>query len=405
MVFDGIRSNLQYNELFTLLKDFLLLFLFMVVVSSKLIFKNRRLLNVGGSLFLLYHICIGLFTVSDIESFTIFYKTFQLFMALYVFYYMPTLTKCSCKYFVSYVLNVAIVFAILDTVLYFIPLPIWNRDTFWWGRFAVGYPTMDTITLSYVLIILLFNNYLKISSIKRSIYSIIVSVAIMMQVTGTGMLLIFLIYTTALLFSLFTFWKKQNRSLKRNIISVTILAICAFIFIPPIIKIVNPSAYDKAVTVFFTKSSYFLSKDNKQADASINTMEWREQAIKKAKEQIRSDTERVFGIGLNNFSFNPDSKKSRFITLENQYIHISTAYGYLGLSFFLLFIAIINIQVLFSGIKELSIKVMFVLSNIVFILNGFTLLSLVLYSNALFYAFMLAYFYNYRKKECHSGVD
>lgn len=396
MIFDGIRSNTVFSEYITLFRDCLLLVIFFKTIS-KGNFKIKSAILTFGVLFFLYHTFVGFFSLVDVDSLTLYYKTYQLLLGVYVFAYMPVMTNLNYNYFIRFSVIVSVIFVIINTLLFFIHIPIWKSENFWWGRFSVGYPTMDTITLSYVLVILIFYDTLQIKNWQRVLFTLIITVGIMFQVTGTGILLLSIIYFLAFIYFLFTKNNKINNIIRLNIITVFGLLLAALIIIPPIIRGVNPTTYENATTIFFTKLSFFTNKNYKESRSDINTIEWRSNAIEKARKNIDTESNALFGIGLSKFSFNPNTKKKGAIMLENQFYYIVFAYGYIGLSFFVLFILSLFLKVLRDkGLKN-NMKLIFLLSILIFVINGYTLLSLILFSNALFFAMILGFYYNFNK--------
>lgn len=82
-----------------------------------------------------------------------------------------------------------VVLYILEHYKCFVNLPIWIKNDIWFGRFSKGYPTSDTISLSLMLLIVLFNA-LHFKTKKRICFILLSVVSIMMQNTGSGLILL-----------------------------------------------------------------------------------------------------------------------------------------------------------------------------------------------------------------------
>lgn len=376
--FDGIRSNSVFSSYLSMVREMtvaILIFecLFVRKYSVKKIY-DKTLLT-----FTAYHIfiCVLTITLPGYVQLSFLLKPIVFGLSIYVFFYYRELTRRSYADLFTFSVYVSVVFVIFNTLCFFIPMPFIG-DLRWWGRISVGYPTMDVVTLAYALIILFFYPHLKINSVIKSVMIIIVSIGILLNFSGTGMVLLALIIAT---FICRNFIKAGNKKVAFLTITICIL------FSMPILNYFKSNFYTEyrdGLILIENKIDILLGKE-----VDANTMEIRQEQYQKQAKGIPL-IEKIIGKTLINAS-NDGSKLSKgAFMIEDQYNHIFICYGYIG---FALFIAII-LSYIISIIKirgELDIKIMLLLSAIIFALNSRTLLSLVLFPNYMFIAVFMAY--------------
>lgn len=185
------------------------------------------------------------------------------------------------------VIYVALVFSIINTLLYFIPLPIWNRQEFWWGRISCGYPTMDVVSLSYALVILLYKPNLVIRSWTKFLFSLIIIIEISLNFSGTGMVLLPLCLFPLLITAKMTF---------KNLIFVflsILLLVGAFFFI----QNKFPDELEDGLVIIENKTAILGGDDY----VKTNTLEIRERQFS-SQEKRHNEISRIVGLGLNNLT-------------------------------------------------------------------------------------------------------
>jgi hypothetical protein len=385
--YDGIRHYLLYNEYISQLKELLVLILFFLSILKKSINKSFKIFNFGLLLFFLYHSLVGVCSFpffSSFSSFTVFYKTYQLLMLIYAFYSFKELTHTSTIRFLTFITKVGVSFVIINTTLYFVELPIWEEYQPWWGRISCGYPTMDTISLSYVLVILLYFENIIIKPLKRWIYVCIILFGIFVQATGTGIVIIGGVTTVSLFYFLFF---NSSKLLRKNVLAIVTTIIVVLALFPIIINKFQPEQYNQISFLIDNKISNLLGED-----VDLNTMEMRENQYKKALMRQDTDLKKIFGIGLGDVTFNMEVKENNpnSIYIEDQYSLNKISYGYIGFVFFILFIMITIGEIISMKQVVWQTKILFCLSIMIFAANSKTLISLVLFSNTAFFAFFYA---------------
>ena len=276
-------------------------------------------------------------------------------------------------------IKTSIVFVILNTILYFIYIPIWTRFQPWFGRISCGYPTMDVITLGYTLILLLFYPNIPISTYKRSIFTIIVIMGLLLQFSGTGLVVLLLISFTSFTFYLF---HPSNKLYKSTLISF------AFFFFFSIslfsyIKFYFPNELEKGMILVNNKINILTG--NISANEA-NTMEIREEQFNSIRKKQDNNFKVLFGLGLGNLT-NGAHKDNDSYMIEDQYGINLVCYGVIGYSLFLAILISKSINIIRFRKTPLHFKLLFLLSIMIFAANCKTLIPLVLFSNYMFFAF------------------
>ena len=169
--FDGIRSNLIGGNILTLFREGSIFYLFgYAVFKQKCSFK--KIIPTSILCYFFYHTIVSLVSISFQTNITISFiiKPYEFLIAIYLFSHFQKLTHQTYDKYILFIIKTGIVFTILNTLLYFIYIPIWINYQIWWGRISCGYPTMDVITLAYTLLFLFYYPKLKLGSITRIIY-------------------------------------------------------------------------------------------------------------------------------------------------------------------------------------------------------------------------------------------
>lgn len=394
IIFDGVRSNTIGGSFITALRDLSVLFLLWYTVFIKK-FSAQKVFSSTILLFIAYHTIISIFTILFQPSYTpaLILKPYFLIICIYIFQYFEEITKRTYQEYIKFIITVSIVFVFFNTVFYFVPAPFLIEQKLWWGRISIAYPTMDVVTLSYVLILLMYYPNIKISSIKRIIYMFIIISGIFFQFSGTGIILfggIFISFVYYLIFS-------SNKILKKEILILISIIIMMSGSIISYVKLQFTEEYETGIALIENKIS-ILSGDI--GDNDFNTMDIRQQAIDNTKKKyVNNSFSKVFGIGLGKATndLSKLSKDKSLFMLEDQYSLINICYGYIGLFLF----SIIIISFVLKSVKSklpTNLKIMFLNAGFIFAANCKTLTSLYLFPNYVF----IALFFILIKKEIYA---
>lgn len=380
--FDGIRSNLLFREYFSVFRELSLFYLIFQICIQK---KNKIILGYGVVAFISYHTIVSLFSLLNdfhVElGFII--KPFEFVLTILVFYYYEKLTGRRFLQLLYFIIHTSVFFCMINTSLYFIRIPIWSKDVFWWGRISCGYPTMDVVTLGYTLIILLYNPFFYIKKWKKLLFSFILIAEILLNFSGTGIVVLTILILPMI------FLKKWNL---RNI--GIVLALCV-IFVGAI------SVFTKMFPVE-SELGYELLENKvsilRGEDVATNTLETRDQQLNSAKKN-HDEISRIVGLGFNDMTMDLHRLRAdrSLYSIENQYGMLFMGYGIIGIVLYLLMMIESSI-IAFRLCVPVKMKVMFVLSIFVWAANSYTLMTLMMFSNSVFLALILALLYKSEKK-------
>ena len=315
-------------------------------------------------------------------------KPYEFLIAIYLFSHFQKLTHQTYDKYILFIIKTGIVFTILNTLLYFIYIPIWINYQKWWGRISCGYPTMDVITLAYTLLILLFYHKLKLNSFTRIFFTIVILIGYLLQFTGTGIVILGIIIPFTLIYYLFA---PKKQPLKREIlVTFGILILIAGSTIS-FAKLQFPQEYAQGEFLILNKIDILTGNVD---EGDINTMAIREEQFNKVKERQNYLFEKVFGIGLGDATNDTDklaSIKSSFM-IEDQYSLAQVCYGYIGLIFYILIPCCFALNVFLRKKLPQNMKFLFWGATIIFLANSKTLMPLILYPNYIYFAFFIALF-------------
>lgn len=385
--FDGVRSNLIGGNILTILREATVFCLLGYTLFIKR-YSLKDAITFDMALFFIYHAIVSLLSIGYQSNITASFvvKPFEFVIGVYLFYYFDQLTQRSYEEYLTYLVKVAIVFVVFNTIMYFYYVPIWEKWHPWWGRISCGYPTMDTISLAYILLVLIFYP-LDISPKKQTIMTVIVIIGLIIQFTGTGIVVLSAIF---LLYTIFCFLPTTNKKHKKNlIIGCFVLTLLGGSFLS-YIQEKFPDEYKNGEALILNKFA-ILTNSNDNTDA--NTMEIRELQYKKIEKRIDSEFQELIGVGLGNAT--NDSFRLKKIAgsymIEDQYSLIKICYGYIGYFLYLLIPLSLGIKVLRSDMP-IKMRFLFVGSCIVFLANSKTLVTLVLFPNFMFFPLFISIF-------------
>ena len=214
--FDGIRSNLIGGNILTLFREGSIFYLFGYAVFKQKC-SLKKIIPISILCYFFYHTIVSLVSISFQTNITMSFiiKPYEFLIAIYLFSHFQKLTHQTYDKYILFIIKTGIVFTILNTLLYFIYIPIWINYQKWWGRISCGYPTMDVITLAYTLLILLFYHKLKLNSFTRIFFTIVILIGYLLQFTGTGIVILGIIIPFTLIYYLFA---PKKQPLKREIL-------------------------------------------------------------------------------------------------------------------------------------------------------------------------------------------
>lgn len=390
--FDGIRSNLIGGNILTLFREGAIFYLFgFAIFKQKCSFK--KIIPTSILIYFLYHTIISLVSISLQTNVTTSFiiKPFEFLIAIYLFSNFKKLTNKSYNTYILFLIRTGGIFVILNTILYFIYIPIWTNYQMWWGRISCGYPTMDIISLTYTLLILSYYPNLVLGKFSRIVYIIIILCGCILQFTGTGIVILSLILPLTLLYYLNS---SKGQPLKFEIL--TTLGILIFITGSTIsfIKLQFPQEYMQGEALILNKIN-ILTGNIDENDA--NTLAIREEQFKKIQARQDNLFEKIFGLGLENATNDNEklnSIKSSFM-IEDQYSLSQICYGYVGLILYILIPCCFAINVLLRKKIPMNIRLLLLGAVIIFLANNKTLIPFVLFPNYIYFALFIVIF---RKK-------
>lgn len=289
----------------------------------------------GGLVTLAYN-----FNVQEISNkWAVLYKFFQIFLLLLVFSSYRALTGKMLSQLVRWFVIYCCAYALVSPLVYLFPLSIMVENFRWWGRFGVGYPTMDAQLFIFAICFVIFGSVFK-GFFKLAVLAICLLGAAL-QVTGTGAV------TTVFVVGLYCIM---------NVRAALRLA-------PPLILIVavgavgvnflSPEITSDATDLVLIKADNLLGNSS-----SVNTMDIRQDQYDSLIYMIRGDDlANVFGIGTG-------------IYVENQYGFSRVALGWFGLTCLLAFIALICLE---AWRRRGADKSLFLASCGVLVISSYTL--------------------------------
>lgn len=387
--FDGIRSNLIGGNILTLFREGSIFYLFGYAVFKQKC-SLKKIIPISILCYFFYHTIVSLVSISFQTNITMSFiiKPYEFLIAIYLFSHFQKLTHQTYDKYILFIIKTGIVFTILNTLLYFIYIPIWINYQKWWGRISCGYPTMDVITLAYTLLILLFYHKLKLNSFTRIFFTIVILIGYLLQFTGTGIVILGIIIPFTLIYYLFA---PKKQPLKREIlVTFGILILIAGSTIS-FAKLQFPQEYAQGEFLILNKIDILTGNVD---EGDINTMAIREEQFNKVKERQNYLFEKVFGIGLGDATNDTDklaSIKSSFM-IEDQYSLTQVCYGYIGLIFYILIPCCFALNVFLRKKLPQNMKFLFWGATIIFLANSKTLMPLILYPNYIYFAFFIALF-------------
>lgn len=392
LVFDGVRSNILFNEFVSPLKELVIILLFIEVIhKQKQNIKLTNILGVPMKFFFIYHCIVSFISLIFCDLHLIpnailtFYKFSLIFILSISFYFYERITYQPIEKLYKLIISFTIVYSILNIISVFIPLPIWKDNNMWFGRFSIGYPTADTITLCFSLILLLYNK-LQLTKLRKILYILLIIFNIVMQVTGTALLLLPVILCLYIAIIL-------KKKFLKSIITIFV-CIISMAFIIPLIGSKFESTlgaqYENAKIVFNAKIQNFI--EGEETD-NLDSKSARINQYKNAQRFINNSIfHNIMGAGITHFTMDAKklSKGHKFFHIENMFYLIRICYGIIGFTLYIAFFLNIFFKIIKAKIhfKEKT----FLLSALAIILvPNLSLVSLYLIQIYGVMAFIIAY--------------
>ena len=368
IVFDGMRNNIIGNEILSPIKEIAIFILFIVNIRKWkdvfiLLIKPLRLLW-------LYILFVGVLGLFDSEALSITNTTINIFK--FSMFFMLTINLMNFEFLTSetfdYVYKKIVVFSLfyccLNILSVFVSLPIWKEQEQWFGRFGMGYPTTDTISLCLALIILLFkSNLFHYEKFKKVIFEVIITIGIAMQVTGSALILLPVIWLVYFVHS-----GLINTS---KLITISIL-ICGIVIVSPAIdKKLHTELgerYENAYMLVDVKINNFIKGEETD---NFDSKQARKNQYNYAQKVFIDNTfKELFGCGIQNFTMNQSLMSNKSFHIENMFLLFVVAFGYFG-TFLLLICFIYFIIKALSGIYQIEDKLfLLTLCGVVLVANS-----------------------------------
>ncbi|MBQ3777769.1 MAG: hypothetical protein II835_06750 [Fibrobacter sp.] len=277
-----------------------------------------------------------------------------------------------------------VAYAIINPILYFVHLPIWN-DSFhtYWGRISVGYPTVDAILIALALICIFFNPKLNFGNLRKIVYITILCLSIGIMASGSGMVYLFLIFAVVL------FRRKKLSESASLITSITILIFLAG-GILTYLSIKNPELTENLLAQVENRIEIIVKGQSDGASLNVNTIDIRKQEFDFAKKLYLDNhpVKEFFGAG-----FTPvtrSSAKGAQVFIESQYHFNMFCLGYLGMSLYILFFVIFQLKIFSWFWKKNSNSFwMYTLINAVFSLGASMTLVLLAWGIIVIYVYFV----------------
>ncbi len=319
IVLGGLFSRTTLTTQASILREAALFLLILIVIGVR--HSSRRLTSgfVHAALVLLFIsfmfgvVTTGLYdldvrTISN--KWAVLYKFFQVFMLILCFSAYEKLTNRPIEYLVRWFVVYLSVYALISPVLYFNPPPFMMDGFRWWGRFGVGYPTMDAQLFTLAVIMILFGGAL--SGWKRGLSLALCLWGILIQVTGTGFVSILVVLA---MYALLHF-----RASLRSIPALTLATLAGITGL----LMAGPEITGTAVDLFWVKVQNLTG-----GGADVNTLDIRDDQFKVLMYMIRHDAlANIFGVGVG-------------IYVENQYGFSRVAFGIFGACALFIFIGLL----------------------------------------------------------------
>lgn len=376
IVFDGIRSNIIYNQYFSPLKEFCILLLFFEARSIRN--DKKRKLPITLIILTSYIVLMMFVSLMDIsyvpktQIVLVGYKFTQIALLTYSFYYFEELTNYTYKKAFRLLIACCCIYTIINILSLLINIPIWKDNDMWFGRLSRGYPTTDTAVLIFALASLLF---LKLGyNVKQTfVIALLLIISILMQNTGSGLIL--LPITLGIYVGKNIFKSRIFFSLKTYI--VIALMIILGVFVINKFKERNPLLFENMSLVLQSKIDNFIYGRESTSDFKENSIDARQNQYNNAKSYMYSDLDKIIGLGTSRYTLDLNilqQNKGTF-TIENMFFTIIICYGIFGFTLYVLMF-LESIIMIFRIKESLDNKIFYFVGIVIFAVSSNALTSL-----------------------------
>jgi len=322
----------------TLVKYVLLLFILLRINLCKKkvnIYIPKRMLIFGCLLTIYMLFSIIDFFSYDFNGFMLWKQYLFMPLFIYVFLHSEKICKLSSKTLITKFIRYEIIYSILDVLLYFVYIPIWNSYQTYWGRIGVGYATIDVVVMAFALILLWFYEQLKVCAFFKIVGGIILWGVLLCQSSGTGLFTLLIVFLFSIIYILGFKASKTNMIYVRKKSRIYILAsffVIAFL------------SYSTILWMQKNNNDMYLQLENRAAtllnvseysSINVNTMEVRQEQFDEAYKYLVHDNllRDIFGCGYGRIKVVPNGNTNVFFLESLFYIH-RIAIGWIGTFFF-----------------------------------------------------------------------
>lgn len=342
-IFDGIRHNSIFFS-FSILKELVTFMLLGILLIEKKFRIDNPAKNLEYAFFIYYLITIGtLLTLGNvnllsetlrktppINPMALHLKTLEFFLLIYIFKYFTFLTSRPIEDIIAFFINVYVVYIIFNIISYFYHFPFITEFRPYAGRISSGYPTSDSQSMSFAFTFLVlskgdFRNYI--------IKFLILALGIVIQATTTG------IATLAYLIGVFFFFSnylvgKEGR--KKNILSLLYIFGIVFILLTTVVIYIDKETLDR-FWVMLTSKTEFIIYFFKLKVLGIEG-ETGHYLVTGTYERRGEVVGQVMSVYNDPFNLLIGKGTALASVVENQFSFTIRAYGYLGFTFYVVFL-------------------------------------------------------------------
>lgn len=298
------------------------------------------------------------FDVQTISNkWAVLYKFFQLFFFIFIFSSYRGLTGRSLARLTRWFVVYCCAYAIVSPVIYFSTPAIMIENFRWWGRFGVGYPTMDAQLFIFAVCAIIFGSFFNGFSKVAVLAICLLGVAI--QVTGTS--------AVTMVFVLGLYCAMNIRAAVKMAPVFVLIVVAGGIGV----SLLSPNLTSDAADLVLIKAHNLIG-----SSTSVNTMDIRQDQYDSLLYMIRGDSmANIFGIGTG-------------IYVENQYGFSRVALGWVGLACLLVFLTLVS----FEGWRRRRVDHLLLLASCgVLVLSSYTLTYFYLFPLNAAFALIMCY--------------
>ena len=348
----------------------------MIILLIMSCVKTKARIKIPNSIKLFYGLLIIAFFFSLPDFIELGWGGFLLWkqyvwLPVFIFVFSNTnkLTTFRAHHVVSLFVRLMILYCILNSLLYFIDLPIWKDYHVYMGRITVGYPTVDVVVITFALLIVLFHPETHLKYMEKALYATIFIISILSQASGTG------IFLLAMCLVVDGFYLLQTKRIRNTSLVFAFGIISLFaVNILSFMKSSHIDLYDKIMLQIENRVYVMMGKGN-QAEMDVNTMDIREIEFQRAEKHHGTLNSFIFGNGFGKTTGRVNEVTNNIFLLEDQYHMIRFTMGWLGVTLFYFIVLSIFYHIFFSKI-EISYKYLYCSSILSLIASTFTAFSL-----------------------------